>query len=338
MRGPRSFSHNESAVRGQQEDRRDAGEATTAAARKIWVLLELLRSGSVRFSTYGRLYPEAYRTFQRDLQHLRKIGATGGFRISPIAQKERAELLGVDAKLRSLDGNASVLGLLSALGGALGAPVTLELGDLATATADSGFLRFLVPQLVEQSAVTETYRLLKAAWEVRPGQAMVRFAYPESGKEGGTDRVVEPYRVLLRSGSAYLVGYDTDRKGWRMFALDRIMSRPVRVGTIQHARVPAAYDSSDVVGFIKSGGAPIAVTVRLSATVAASATSRRWQTMQRTTLGSDGSAEITFEVSDVGEIVRWAMGFGADAKIVAPDAAVVLAAETARALAATYNA
>ncbi len=339
MRGPRSISHNESTVRGQRDDRRDAGEATTAAARKIWVLLELLRSGSVRFSTYGRLYPEAYRTFQRDLQHLRKIGATGGFRISPIAQKERAALLGVDAKLRSLDGSASVLGLLSALGGALGAPVTLELGDLAMATADSGFLRFLVPQLVEQSAVTETYRLVKAAWEVRPGPAMVRFAYPESGKEGGTDRVVEPYRVLLRSGSAYLVGYDTERKGWRMFALDRIMSRPVRVGTIQHARVvPAAYDSSDVVGFFKSDGAPTAVTVRLSATVAASATSRRWQTMQRTTLGTDGSAEITFEVSDVGEIVRWAMGFGADAKIVAPNAAVVLAAETARAIAATYEA
>ena len=145
VRGPRSISHNGSTVRGQQDDRRDAGEATTAAARKIWVLLELLRSGSVRFSTYGRLYHEAYRTFQRDLQHLRKIGATGGFRISPIAQKERAELLGVDAKLRSLDGSASVLGLLSALGGALGAPMSLELGDLATATADSGFLRLLVP-------------------------------------------------------------------------------------------------------------------------------------------------------------------------------------------------
>ena len=232
-----------------------------------------------------------------------------------------------------------MLGLLSALGGALGAPVTLELGDLATATADSGFLRFLVPQLVEQSAVTETYRLLKAAWEVRPGPAMVRFVYPESGKEGGKDRVVEPYRVLLRSGSAYLVGYDTDRKGWRMFALDCIMSRPVRVGTIQQARVvPAAYDSSDVVGYIKSGGAPTAVTVRLSATVAASATRRRWQTMLRTTLGTDGSAEITFEVNDIGEIVRCAMGFGADATIVAPDAAVVLAAETARAIAATYEA
>lgn len=167
---------------------------------------------------------------------------------------------------------------------------------------------------------------------------MVRFAYPESGKEGGTDRVVEPYRVLLRSGGAYLVGYDSERKGWRMCALDRIMSRPVRAGTIQHARlVPAAYDSSDVVGFIKSSGTPTAVTVCLSATVAASATSRRWQTMQRTRFYLDGSAEITFEVSDVGEIVRWAMGFGADAKVVSPNAAVVLAAETAREIAAAYE-
>jgi len=118
---------------------------------------------------------------------------------------------------------------------------------------------------------------------------------------------------------------------------DYVASRAGR-GDPTSTRRSGAYDSSDVVGCIKSGGAPTAVTVRLSATVAASATSRRWQTMQRTTLGTDGSAEITFEVSDIGEIVRCAMGFGADATIVAPDAAVVLAAETARAIAATYEA
>jgi len=36
--------------------------------------------------------------------------------------------------------------------------------------------------------------------------------------------------------------------------------------------------------------------------------------------------------------VRWAMGFGADANVIAPDAAVDLAAENARAIAATYEA
>jgi hypothetical protein len=107
------------------------GEATTAAARKIWVLLELLRSGAVRFSRYGQVYDESFRTFQRDLQHLRNIGKTGGFTISPIKSKDRADLLAVDSKLRSLDGSASVLGLLSDLGGPLGASMTLELGDIA---------------------------------------------------------------------------------------------------------------------------------------------------------------------------------------------------------------
>ena len=325
-------------MRESLEGRRDSGEATTAAARKIWVLLELLRSKHVRFVTYGRLYDESFRTFQRDLQHLRNIGKSGGFTISPIRGKDRAELLEVDAKLRSLDGSASVLGLLSALGGALGAPVTLELGELAKASADSGFLRFLLPQLLEQSAVAETYAVLKAAWEVRPGPAMVRFQYPEHGKGGKTERVVEPYRVLLRSGSAYLVGYDTGRKGWRMFALDRILSRPVRVGTIQHARtVPEEYDSSDVIGFIKTGAPTIAVTVRLGAAVAASATSRRWQTTQVVRRRADGSAEITFEVSDIAEIVRWAMGFGAEAQIVAPASAVALAEKTAQSLVDAYR-
>ena len=134
------------------------------------------------------------------------------------------------------------------------------------------------------------------------------------------------------------MGYDLGRKGWRMFALDRIASKPTRAGTIQHPRtVPATYESSDVVGFIKSGSSMTAVTVWLSATVAPSATSRRWQANQKMRLAPDGSAEITFEVSDPSEIVRWAMGFGTEARILAPGKAVALAASTARAVAAAYS-
>lgn len=313
------------------------GEATVAAARKIWVLLELLRSKSVRFSAYERVYGEGYRTFQRDLQHLRHIGATNGFGISKISERERAELTHVDMKLRSLDESAHVLEFLGALASSLGAPVASELGELAKTKDDGGFLRFVVPQLLEQSHVAKTYQHLKAAWQTRPNPASVRFKYA-SGPKKGEERHVEPYRVLLRSGSAYLVAYDLDRKDWRIFALDRMMTLPAKAGTIPKVRdVPAQFDATDAVGFMKSHEAPIAVTVRLSAKVAASATSRRWQALQRFVSFDDGSAEMTFVVGDPHEVVRWAMGYGGEAAVIAPDHVVSLALHTAQTILESYR-
>jgi hypothetical protein len=325
-------------VDNPEETSRNPGEATEAAARKILVLLELLRSKAIRFSTYEHVYGRDYRSFQRDLQHLRKIGEEAGFKISPIANRERAELSLVDSQLRSLDASPRVVALISALSGALGAPVARELGRLGQSADETGFLRLLLPQLVEQTQIGETYDRLKAAWEARPGPALVTFQYdPGNGKK--TTRRVDPYRLLLRSGSAYLVGYDVDKRAWRMFALDRFRSLPERAGTVQRLRqVPPQYDSSDTVGFFKTAGDAVAVTVELTPAVAASATSRRWQAAQRVEHLPGGFARITFEVTEIGEVVRWALGFGKEARIVAPPEAVEIAIRTVDEIAAAYRA
>jgi hypothetical protein len=320
-----------------KQPQRETGEATEAAARKILVLLELLRTKAIRFSTYERVHGRDYRTFQRDLQHLRKIGEEAGFRISPIRAKERAELTVENSGLRSLDASQQVRGLLGLLGGALGAPVTRELGQLAEAPDNDGFLRFLLPQLVAETQVAETYDSLKAAWAARPGPAIVSFEY-DPGKGAKTARRVEPYRLLIRSGSYYLVGYDLDKRGWRFFALDRICSVPKRAGSIQQLRqVPPAYESSDTIGFFKSTNRAIVVTVELTPAVAASATSRRWQAAQRVEQLPGGHARISFEVTEIGEVVRWALGFGQEARIVSPPEAVEIARQTVSEIVAAYK-
>ena len=78
--------------------------------------------------------------------------------------------------------------------------------------------------------------------------------------------------------------------------------------------VPPEYDGSDTLGFIKGSGEIVRVTVELSPLVATSAVSRSWQKNQRVQRRSDGSAAISFEVSDAAEVVRWALGFGAEAR------------------------
>jgi len=43
---------------------------------------------------------------------------------------------------------------------------------------------------------------------------------------------------------------------------------------------------------------------------------------------SDGSAEITFDVGDIDEVVRWAMGYGDEAVVLSPPEAAIRAVNT----------
>lgn len=120
-------------------------------------------------------------------------------------------------------------------------------------------------------------------------------------------------------------------------AIDRFASKPVKAGTCTTVRVvPEQYTSEDVIGFMK-GSKRVDVTVELTSRVAASATCRRWQTEQRTEKLADGRAQMTFAVSDIDEVVRWSLGFGADARIIAPPEAVGRASAIAGEIAQAYR-
>jgi predicted DNA-binding transcriptional regulator YafY len=67
------------------------------------------------------------------------------------------------------------------------------------------------------------------------------------------------------------------------------------------------------------------VTVELSPSVAAAATCRLWQERQRVVELPGGGVHLTFSVRDQAEVVRWAFGFGAEARVIAPASAVALA-------------
>ncbi len=79
------------------------------------------------------------------------------------------------------------------------------------------------------------------------------------------------------------------------------------------------------------------MTIALSPAVAASAICREWQSRQRVVERANGSAEITLTVSDTAEAVRWALGFGTEARIIAPPSAVKMAREMAGAVLRAYD-
>jgi predicted DNA-binding transcriptional regulator YafY len=304
--------------------RKSTNEATDSTKRKLMLVVELLTQRRVRFSSYHETFGLGFRSFQRDLQQLENIGETSGFTLTGVKNGELVELVALDGRTANLNRDSKQLErMLVTMAQALGEPIIRELGSRAADTAErDDFFSFAAPKLVEGTTVADICATLREACTSRAGRAAVRFRFPDTNKKTVSEREVEPYGVLVRSGTFYLIGYDRGRKGWRLFAIDRFVSKPVKAGTCTTARVvPEQYASQDVVGFFK-GSKRIDVTVELTSKVAASATCRRWQAEQRTEKLADGRAQMTFAVSDIDEVVRWSLGFGADARVIAPPEAV----------------
>lgn len=309
---------------------RASGEPSGATERKIRILLELIRNKFVRLGRLCDEYGASERSLLRDMQELRKIGARAGFQLSEKAENDTIRLLSFEARPTALDKSGRALqSLIRSAARALGGPVEAELAPLAPEAPreERRFLHFLLPTLREGSGVAEIFKELEDAWA---NDARVTFRY--SGKE----RRVEPYAVQVRSGRYYLLARDCGTGTWKYYALDHLQTPLKRAGTFARREIPAAYRNDDVLGWFK-GKREERVSVRLSPQIAQSAASRVWQRGQRVELHDDGSATMTFTVSDVDELIRWTFGFGAEAQIVAPETAVARARELATAMLKTYE-
>jgi predicted DNA-binding transcriptional regulator YafY len=315
-----------------KKKRKSTNEASEATKRKLALVVELLTQRRVRFSSYHTKFGKGLRTFQRDLQQIEKIGETSGFKLGGVKDGEVVELVALDGRTKNLNNDSKRLErILATMAEALGEPIVRELGSRASASAErDDFFSFAAPKLIEGTAVADICATLREACMSPTGRAAVRFRFAGAGKEGVSEREVEPYGVLGRSGKFYLIGYDRGRRGWRIFAIHRFASKPVKAGTCTTTRiVPETYLSGDVIGFIK-GTKRLDITLELAANVAPSVTCQQWQADQRVEKLADGRAQITFAASDIDEVVRWALGFGVDARVIAPPEAV----ERARAIAA----
>jgi predicted DNA-binding transcriptional regulator YafY len=310
---------------------RRSGEPSGSTERKIRILLELIRNKYVRLSALCSQYGASERSMLRDFQELRKIGARAGFTLADKVVNDRLELQSFDSRPTALDRSGKALyALIRSAAAALGKPVEEELGEIASQErSDRRFMRFMMPTLIEGTRVTHVYKALERAWAA---DARVRFRYGEKG-----ERTVEPYAVLQRSGRYFLLARDVAAKdhGWRHFALDQIIEPIGRAGTFTPRDIPPEYRSYDVLGWMR-GGPTTSVSVWLSPHMAPSATSRQWQHDQDVEHHADGSATMTFAVGDVDEVIRWTFGFGAEARVVAPEAAVKRAQALARSICDAY--
>ncbi|MBV8491241.1 MAG: WYL domain-containing protein [Candidatus Eremiobacteraeota bacterium] len=164
----------------------------------------------------------------------------------------------------------------------------------------------------------------------------VEFTYQDKNANRST-RVVDPYGFVVNAGRVYCVGYDHGRKDKRTFAVDSVSDPVVRAKTFLR---PADFDIEAYAGGsisgVLTGPEPVEVQVRFEARVAkaAIAASVLERQIHR---APDGSVAITYTAGDLDELVRWVLGWGAQAEIVAPESARARIAALAGEIAEKYS-
>jgi predicted DNA-binding transcriptional regulator YafY len=239
----------------------------------------------------------------------------GGYSLKRLALSD-GELFGLVA-LRSLG---------ASIGGAIGSSiddVTEKLvgtaGRTARARADSlSPVTFRLAEIRLDSQGERAFSLLSAA---ERASRSVRFSYLD--KDGNaSSRTIDPYGFVIHAGRVYCVGFDHDRRDKRTFAVDSVAQPDVLGSTFLK---PDGFSIEQYVAGSISGvmhrDQTTAISVRFAARVAKAAIAARVVEERQVERHDDGGVEITYSVTDTEELVRWVLGWGAEAEIVAPRAA-----------------
>ena len=167
----------------------------------------------------------------------------------------------------------------------------------------------------EEPLLLERYNcLISALKEKRPVVADYYSAY----RNARSSRMIDPYHLLFKHGVWYLIGYCHNRQEVLMFALDR-MER-LEITEQIFAPDPDFYierylgDSLS----IERGSAPVEVKILFDRHQARWICERRWHPSQQLETRPDGSVLLSMTVSGLGDVKRWALGFGSHAEVLAP--------------------
>ncbi len=141
--------------------------------------------------------------------------------------------------------------------------------------------------------------LTTLALACRDGERL-RFAYTDAGGTG-TDRLVEPFRLVPWGRRWYLVAYDVERGGWRSFRLDRLAAPSGTGARFAPRRLPA----EDAAAFVRDGIDAAVATVTVGARASAPADEVRQRIGRWATVEADGDGRC--RVTMAAENLDWAV-------------------------------
>jgi proteasome accessory factor B len=146
--------------------------------------------------------------------------------------------------------------------------------------------------------------------------------------------VVEPYQIALAHGGVYLVGWVPKYKEFRTFATERIERLSVREETFARTRtLPGNLFGSSLGVF---SGEPQPVTIEFAPRVAMYVRGRDWHDSQQIEEQPGGRVRLTLSVTHDWALRSWILGFGSDARVIAPASLADSIAAECRAMLVRY--
>ena len=146
----------------------------------------------------------------------------------------------------------------------------------------------------------------------------VEFDYRKPNAAKKEHRRVQPYHLANRENLWYLVGFDTERKALRTFALPRITDVAV---TKNHFAKPGDFSPekffASALGVL-GGDGDFLVIIRFKADVADRVREREWHESQEMRDLPDGGLELRMKLGALAEIERWVLGWGMAAEVLKP--------------------
>jgi predicted DNA-binding transcriptional regulator YafY len=248
----------------------------------------------------------------------------------------------LDLSSGELFGLVALRSLGASIGGAIGASIDEvaeklvgSSGGAARARVDRASpVAFRFSGIALDKSGERAFSLLSSA---ERSSRSVRFKYED--KEGrSSTRTIDPYGFIINAGRVYCVAYDHKRRDKRTFAVDSVSAPVVLAKTFVRPNGfnVEAYAAASISGVLHNDETT-QVRVRFAPRVAKAASAARIVADLHAEQRADGSVEITYAVADVDELVRWVLGWGAQAEILAPDRVRARIAELAAAIASTYR-
>ena len=196
------------------------------------------------------------------------------------------------------------------------AKVTELLPDAVSVRLDAVADCLSVLPAVETTYDPETFAAVARAAVGRRGVEMV---YWTAGRNATTSRGFDPYTLMLRDDGWYAVGRCHHRDEVLVFALQRVRSVRETGETFDR---PAGFRVEDYMGGsfrTVRGDGRHRVALQFTPESAGRVAEKRWHPSQATEPTPDGGLILRFEVSDLREVKRWVMFWGADCRVLEPE-------------------
>ena len=167
----------------------------------------------------------------------------------------------------------------------------------------------------------ENLRKMLQLFQAFRRQKRVRFQYTSATSgEKTAGREVNPYGLISRNGTWYLVGHCHFANSVRIFRIDHIQ----RLAIVENSTYTVPGDYSLVKkygplwGIWTSPTATENIQLHVSACIASNFETVRYHSSQKVQKNDDGSLEVRFTLGGAREMVSWLMGFGPNVKVVEP--------------------